>query len=237
MYVENTSGMANGPYIDDLDRGAVNGMAAPLGAAGGANVGGDPSGGGWYVNDFDEAYKGRKVTITVTNIIVGYGTLVAYPDDAHDDRDHRDKAALYKLPLYRVVVSGKGADGKSISKQFISYRYGIQLEAAKGIKVPRVVGRSQSQTHSGTWSYMSHFGQWAWSVGDAFYIHQGPDDVSKSDWGAVGCIEICGEGQWAVFNALILQISGVNNSSRVSPTVIYQACKAPSFKLVRAAKK
>jgi hypothetical protein len=223
--------------MDDLDRGAANGIAAPLGAAGGPNVGGDYAGGGWYVNDFDEAYKGRKVTITITNIIVGYGTLVAYPDDAHDDRGHRDKVALYQLPLYRVIISGKDATGKSVNRNFTAFRYGIQLEAAKGIKSPRVVGRSDAQNQKGTWTFMPHFNQWAWNVGGAFYIHQGPINASTSDWGAEGCIEICGDEEWGNFNSTIEELSGEKEFLRVLLSVIYQASARPPIKMVKAPKK
>ena len=181
----------------------------------------------------DDGNIPRPVTITITNIIVGYGTLVAYPDDADAERGQRNDVPLYRIPLYRVIVSGKDAKGNNVRQAFSAYRYGIQLDAARGVTSPRVVGRSSAQTQTGDWRMMPHFGEMAWNIGGAFFIHRGPDDPSTSDWGAVGCIEICGAGQWQYFNNLISRISGTTDLNNVSPIVNYQRATTPAFTKVR----
>jgi hypothetical protein len=181
--------------------------------------------------------KNRPVTITITNIRVGSTTVVAYPDDAHDDLGKRNKVALYRVPLYRIIVSGTNAQGGVASQTFSAIRYGVQLETARGVKKPRVVGWSNSQKYTGNWQKMFHFGEMAWHVSGNGFIHRGPDDVANSDFGALGCIEICGNGQWNSFNDLILRLSGASSLGDVNPTIVYGSASQPPLIISRPAKK
>ena len=76
----------------------------------------------------------------------------------------------------------------------------------------------------------------AWHVSGNAFIHRGPDDVANSDFGALGCIEICGNGQWNYFNDLILRLSGASKLGDVNPTIIYDSASQPPLIISRPAK-
>jgi RHS repeat-associated protein len=178
--------------------------------------------------------KLRGVTVTVTDKIVGTGTLIGYPADASEDRGQRN-GQKYELPLYDVIVSGTDENGTTIERHFSAFRYGIKLTDAdkKKGRPAQVVGLSQKQSYKLQWTFMPHFGENAWNITGAFYIHRGPD-IPKSDWGSNGCIEISGNKGWDNFTNTIHGLTGTNDDSLISKqkllTVVIQPCIKPPLK-------
>ncbi len=74
----------------------------------------------------------------------------------------------------------------------------------------------------------------AWRVYDGFFIHQGSNNPLSGSYGSIGCIEICGLGEWDRFNDTIKKLTGLNSLTQVSydklVTVEYERAERPSLK-------
>jgi RHS repeat-associated protein len=191
---------------------------------------------GVIIADFVEGYNVvvdggpnsiRPVTVTITDQIVRTATLVSYPDGARGDRS---LSQLYEVPTYRVTVSGTDNDGVEQLFEFEALRFGIQENAAQGI-APRVVGLSRAQTHILRWNRITTMDAMAWRVTRGWFIHEGPRDPATSRFGSIGCIEICGAGQWTAFNDAIRGLAGSTNLGAIGQSgrlqAVYQAATPP----------
>lgn len=138
-----------------------------------------------------------QVTITVTNIQSGVAYLTSYP--------YRPKRIKYRVPLYRVEVSGVDAAGNSVSTYFKAIRFGVKRTTTVAAKV---VGLAERQSHTLRWAYITTMDEMAWRVYGGFFVHRGPENPLTQNFGSIGCIEITGPGKWAEFNALILELTG-----------------------------
>ena len=169
----------------------------------------------------------KHVLIKVTNQSFGTGTVRAYPDGKAD--------VLYEVPLYKIVVEGTDSNGKPVTKDFKAYRFGVQLDARRGVKAPRVVGLSDAQTYVLSWSYITTMKQMAWRVYAGFFIHKGPDFPATSNWGSIGCVEISGPGEWYRFNKTIADLSGTSSLQTIGNSKTlkakYDAALRPPLKL------
>ena len=167
----------------------------------------------------------RKVTILVTNITQGTGYVLSYPDK------QLNKRIKYRIPLYVVQVEGINRNGNRVSEIFSAIRFGVYKSYNGGR--PKTVGLSDEQTHTLTWDDISTMSGEAWRVYDGFFIHEGPNYPlgNKRIFGSIGCIEICGVGEWDRFNKLIVELSGARNEYEVSNnrllTAEYQSAVRP----------
>ncbi len=88
-----------------------------------------------------------------------------------------------------------------------------------------------------TWDNITTVDGNAWRVYDGFFIHRGPSYPTNTDGGSIGCIEICGVGEWDQFNNLIVELSGAKNKREVSEkrllTAEYQSASRPPLILVK----
>ena len=165
----------------------------------------------------------RKVKILVTNITQGTAYLCSYPDK------QRSEGIKYKVPLYIVSVEGKNHNGSRVSEIFSAIRFGVKKSYHN--KTVKVVGLSDSQTHTLTWDNITTMTGNAWRVYDGFFIHEGPYSPTTQLYGSIGCVEICGVDEWDRFNKLIVNLSGARNEEEVSSkrllTVEYEGAGKP----------
>lgn len=159
----------------------------------------------------------RKIKMVVGNVQLGKALTWAYPNG----RTH----GLYKIPTYRLTVSGTDDSGVSQKKDFEVFRFGVQCKSSSSS--PRVVGLADQQTHIiKQWipTYSVHSSpsleSGAWQVYDNFLIHDGPDDPMKEVYASIGCIEICnGPKGFDIFNDYIISLSGATSSGRDSKLI------------------
>lgn len=135
----------------------------------------------------------RNVVITVTSQTIGNAHILSYP--------HRPiPYTVYRVPLYRVTVSGKNDKNSTVTEDFEAIRFGVQRTLSRSA---RVVGLADEQTHTLDWSNITTMRGSAWRVYDGFFIHRGPDNPLGAEMGSIGCVEICGADEWNRFNDTI----------------------------------
>ena len=148
----------------------------------------------------------RELKLTVGNTAGDEALMKSYKVD--DGKD-------YLIPTYKMTVSGKDDAGNPASKEFKVIRYGIKCETAGGRVY--VVGLSDDQSYT--------IKQWipdyspdtnelgAWRVKDNYLVHDGPNNIANDRFGAVGCIEVCGTGQFDALNEYLISVSGLATST------------------------
>lgn len=147
--------------------------------------------------------KIRKVKIVITNNKVGEGLVRAYPQSNNKE---------YIVPLYDCYIEGKMENGTTKKEYFSVIRFGVQRDESKNI-APKVVGLKDKQTHILNWvNYMGG----SWQVYGNWLIHEGAENPSVEAWGALGCIEVTGKGEWSRFNNVIRSLSGETSLSDIS---------------------
>jgi hypothetical protein len=146
--------------------------------------------------------KTRKVTIQLTNKIVGSYEARSYP---HDDLRGDKKIQLYRVPLYEIKVFGEDDKGKlqtflHKAPRFMPYWNNPQkpyhaykavgwlnsgLSTARKIVVDKY--KSDYELHN---RYSP--GRGAIVMRGSFYIHAGPSSETEVGFGSAGCVEILG---------------------------------------------
>jgi len=167
----------------------------------------------------------RKVIITVTKTKIGTAKLTSYPE--------RPERKQYQVPLYKILVSGKDKLGNDVEKDFKAIRFGVKR--TKTIDA-HMVGLKDAQSYTLSWDYITTMDEMSWRVYAGFFVHRGPSNPSLGNFGSIGCVEICGKGEWDRFNNLIKELSGAISLEEVSTNrlvkIIYQATtKPPLIKL------
>ncbi|MGB8297402.1 MAG: hypothetical protein WCG85_18400 [Polyangia bacterium] len=164
----------------------------------------------------------RQVVIVVTNTIVGQYEARSYPDEQKDASGYYN---LYKVPIYRILVTGKDDTGNSVSGEYRAPRFmpyynnpkrpslhyktlgwiNCGLSSTQRVVISRYRRDYQVQNR-----YSPGIG--AIVVHDTFYIHAGPATPSDVGFGSAGCIEII--GNFDVFKDSIVRMSGIVGVSR-----------------------
>lgn len=147
----------------------------------------------------------RPTTIIVTNFTLGDAHLVSFPDK-------QNYQILYKVPLYRIYVEGRDAANNFVQEDFEAIRFGVHKDPSGQ---PKVVGLADLQSHSLSWDYITTMMEEAWRVYDGFFIHRGPDHPLTDKYGSIGCVEICGVGEWDRFNNTIRNLTGANDLTQI----------------------
>ena len=153
----------------------------------------------------------NRVDIEVGATPIGHARTWAYPDGA--------PTVHYKIPTYRVTVSGKDSSGNPQKTDFEAFRFGVQKEGTTG---PRVVGLANAQTHTiKAWipDYSVHSARsterGAWQVYGSFLIHDGPDSPHSQVYASIGCVEICnGPAGFNLFNDFIISLANPSATDR-----------------------
>lgn len=164
----------------------------------------------------------HKVIITVTNTKSGLAKLTSYP--------YRPDGIKYQVPLYIVKVEGKDKLGNAVEKEFKAIRFGVKR--TKTINA-HMVGLQDSQSYTLTWDWITTMSEMAWRVYSGFFIHRGPNNPMAGRYGSIGCIEICGSGEWDRFNNLIKELANCETLKEVSTKkyakVVYKTAIKPSL--------
>jgi RHS repeat-associated protein len=138
----------------------------------------------------DQSNQQTGVTITVTGNVIGHTYLRGFPDEPSDARG----IILYEIPVYEVIVSTG-----SYQVSFSAVRFGVKARNGN----TRIYG-VQSGSYTTTWGA---YRKGAYHVEGAsnghVWIHDGPQNLATSRWGAEGCVEICGPGAWTGFKELM----------------------------------
>ncbi|WP_452229060.1 MULTISPECIES: hypothetical protein [unclassified Lacinutrix] len=165
----------------------------------------------------------HKVFVTVTNSKNGIAKLTSY--------DYRPDRIRYEVPLYIVKVKGTDKDGNIIETKFKAIRFGVKR--TKTINA-HMVGLQDAQSYTLKWDNITTMPGKAWRVYAGFFVHKGPDRPLDEGYGSVGCIEICGYGEWTKFNNLILELADCNTLDEVSNgrfvKITYMYAQKPALK-------
>lgn len=157
----------------------------------------------------------RSMTMTVGGTPIDKGITYAYPDPS--------PTVFYKIPTYKMTVTGTTSSGASSSTDFEVFRFGVKKESSGRI---HVVGLADAQDYViPLWdpNYRVHSAAstelGAWQVTGNFLVHDGPDDPRPSGPGGqvyatVGCIELCGPAKFDALNDLLISLSGLTSGSR-----------------------
>jgi hypothetical protein len=160
--------------------------------------------------------QARQVEIVVTNNTVGTYEARSYPEDQTDDAD---TFPLYRVPVYKIHVSGKDATQKKVVHEFAAPRFMPYYNPGRkhpeytsegwlscGLSDPRRVVVSQ-YIHDYEVRNRYSPGRGAIVVTGSFYIHAGPASQQDTGFGSAGCIEII--GNYDNFKSAIAQIGGL----------------------------
>ncbi|MCF6242433.1 MAG: hypothetical protein L3J74_13925, partial [Bacteroidales bacterium] len=109
--------------------------------------------------------------------------------------------------------------------------FGVKRNVSKDIEF-RVVGLAESQSHKLKWvDYMGG----SWQVMGNWLIHEGAENPTKQAWGALGCIEVCGENAWNKFNELLKSLTNVDDYNEMGKlellTVEYLPAPRPALRI------
>lgn len=165
----------------------------------------------------------HKVFVTVTNTTNGIAKLTSYP--------YRPDSIKYEVPLYIVKVKGKDKSGKDVETKFKAIRFGVKRTRDLAA---HMVGLQDAQSYTLSWSYITTMREMAWRVYAGFFVHRGPSTPLAGTYGSIGCIEICGSGEWDKFNNLIKKLADCETMMEVSSNryvkITYMAATKPALK-------
>ncbi|HGG58148.1 MAG TPA: hypothetical protein ENK31_10165, partial [Nannocystis exedens] len=126
----------------------------------------------------------------------------------------------YRVPLYRVSVSGTDASGSQKSRDFSGMRFGLHNKTGD-TSATRMVGLKDGKLYTiKRWipDYKTHSHSspedGAWQVYGNFLIHDGPDDPANPS-AVIGCVAIIGgPAGFIEFNDYIISLSGSTKTTR-----------------------
>ncbi|QNQ11037.1 hypothetical protein [Sphingomonas alpina] len=151
----------------------------------------------------------RPIRIVVGGTVVGSSLTWAYPKG--------DLLGNFRIPTYRMTVSGTDAAGRPKAVAFEVLRFGVQ---SKDGRSAQVVGLADAQTHTiKQWipTYRVHSARslenGGWQVYANFLIHDGPDNATEL-FASIGCVEVMGRQGFVAFNDLLIELAGVTGRSR-----------------------
>lgn len=148
----------------------------------------------------------RILRITVTNEIIGDALVSGY---SHQNGRADDQ---FEVPLYKMTLEGVDNDRDNKSRDFSVIRFGVLQYKTGGPAT--VVGLADEQEYTvGQWrpNYLDgndDITPGAWRIRGRHLLHDGADDPTVDAWGAIGCVEVCGENGFARLNWLIRLWSG-----------------------------
>jgi len=190
----------------------------------------------------------RNVEIVITNSIVDNYEARSFPDEQDDSMGYYP---LYKVPVYKVRITGTNASHKTVSSEFQATRF-MPYFNDPGNPDPRY--KTLGWVNSGLSSarkisvsrYLPHYelhnrlspARGAIVLKDYFYIHAGPPSLSEVGWGSAGCVEVI--GNFDNFKKAIVKLSGLKEATddialqklvkAGKLTVTIQGAKVPDIK-------
>jgi hypothetical protein len=163
-----------------------------------------------FANPWEESSKLRKINIRLTDETSGtYYILDGYSQWTGKHIDHQ-----YKVPLYKLIVSGVNNEGDSITREYWVIRFGVWEEVNR---LPQLVSVPAGTYQMKQWipTYLNDFDgatPGAWVIIRRYYMHDG-QDTPPEQWGAIGCVEVVGKvnenvDKFENLNYLIRVLSG-----------------------------
>lgn len=157
----------------------------------------------------------RPINLTVSGspIVNAYAKTFSYhPAGKSTDNN------LYRIPLYRMTISGNDDNGNPVQHSVRVIRFGVYWSTKTNSSF--VCGLADLQSYFiRRWlpDYSVHSARsnekGAWHVFDNYLIHDGPDNPLRDVYATAGCIEICdGPFGFDSFNSLIIRLSGANKA-------------------------
>ncbi len=144
-------------------------------------------------------------TVVITAMIIGERPILPY-----NHTQGADANLKYKVPLYSAQVGGSN---------FKVIRFGVvrkdttpprkSLVCDCGLAAAQLATPSWHPTYSPrSFQGSSRVGGWVLYPGQGFLMHEGPADNEIG--GSLGCIEVCGSGEWNRFLGLIEKLGGAD---------------------------
>jgi len=152
--------------------------------------------------------------------------VVAYPLRTYSAAT--GNTLTYRVPLYKVIVSGTDSDGNPSTREYSATRFGVYNDEFTD---PYVSGLSDGQgPYSLSWN--THYGG-SWQImglfnGDGletYYIHNGASGPNVAVQ-AIGCVGVAGPGAMVDFNSYVMGLSGTSGSG-VNATVTFLPAGVP----------
>ena len=166
-----------------------------------------------------EPQQRDPVIVHVTEEIVGYTTVKSYKHRSSDEGG----VILFKVPLYKVVVTGQDDSGTRVMKTFQAVRFGVQRNSTGG---PFMVGITEGAYNLSASDYLGgSFHVDGGMPNDGAYIHKGNANLTSSTNSFVGCVGISGPGSWGLFSKTMTQLG----FGTVGATTIFHAAPVPSL--------
>lgn len=167
----------------------------------------------------------RTVKVVVTNKKTGETYHArSYPDA---DYDNNGMIELYGTPVYKVLLTGTDAQGRSVTKEWKALRFMPYWNDRRNPNTHyTALGWVNSGKHAVALKYVTYFNpdymtrnrvspySGAIQIDGSFLVHAGPRDISDRGWGAAGCVEVIGDfGEFKKELALLAGATGVDSSA------------------------
>jgi hypothetical protein len=159
----------------------------------------------------------RKVTIVISNKVVGKYEARSYP---HDNMKDDNLIELYAVPVYKLFVNGIGDDGakKSFEYQCVRFmpywndpkvgtdpRYSAKGWVNSGLSSARTIIVTEYKRDYELHNRVS-FRRGAIVLKSFFYLHTGPEKIDEFGYGSAGCVETV--GNFDNFKVFVASLSG-----------------------------
>lgn len=168
-------------------------------------------------NDAQERNQRDPIVVQITDEIVGYTTVKSYKYRSSDD----DGVILYKVPLYKVTVTGQNDEGSQVTSTFQAVRFGVQRNSTGDPFMIGITGGSFSLSASDYMGGSYHID--GGMPNDGGFIHKGNANISTSHNSYIGCVGISGPGSWGQFRTTMNQLG----FGSVGATVTFQDAAMP----------
>jgi hypothetical protein len=150
----------------------------------------------------------RPVNLTVSGTAISneYAKTFSY----HRDGKSQDRN-LYRIPLYRMTISGRDDAGNAVQHTVRVIRFGVGWSTQTNVSYVYGLAKLQS-SYIRRWlpDYSVHSAR---HVFKDYLIHDGADNPVREVYATAGCIDVCDDPYgFDRVNSLIIRLSGVEKA-------------------------
>ena len=168
-----------------------------------------------------------QIILEVTDKKVGYSWMKNWKNEGDGNR--------YLVPTYQMNVYVQCGREKRWVGAFEVVRFGIDSAGWGGSG--SICGLSDAQDYKLRWwgDYPVHSVEGApgggWIIFGDYLVHAGPENPrdAVNPFGATGCIEVCGPGQWAQLNGTILKELSLDDLGRANVRIEFRSAPRPGL--------
>jgi RHS repeat-associated protein len=159
------------------------------------------------------------IIVHIMNKIERYTTVKSWKTINSDSRG----IILYRVPVYKVVVTGQTDDGKRVMRTFMAIRFGVQQNTSGQPFVQGIVEGAYPLSASTYMGFSYHID--GATKNDGAYMHAGTADLSFGRDSFIKCVGISGPGEWTAFKS---QMADLGFGS-VPAIIIFNAAPIPDL--------